>query len=212
MTQAWRTPLTSSAGLSLTHLLHLPSYLLTSFGVDLLQKRDVQNPDDASRQERERKHESGTRRTGNSARPALPSLLPTMGFAARTGPRFIWHLRWVHQHHQQLLFSIYNRYLRSINVQCEDLYELISCLLPEVTASPAQHCTYSIFGNTSPFVGSKLCFCTFLFAFLPDPYKHSLYSDNVTTILWTPISCLHLFAHLEHLNLAGMLQQSCNSL
>ena len=32
-------------------------------------------------------------------------------------------------------------------VQCEDLYELISCLLPEVTASPAQHCTYSIFGN-----------------------------------------------------------------
>lgn len=33
-------------------------------------------------------------------------------------------------------------------VQCEDLYELISCLLPEVTASPAQHCTYSIFGTT----------------------------------------------------------------
>jgi hypothetical protein len=31
-------------------------------------------------------------------------------------------------------------------VQCEDLYELISCLLPEVTASPAQHCTYTIFG------------------------------------------------------------------
>jgi hypothetical protein len=34
-------------------------------------------------------------------------------------------------------------------VQCEDLYELISCLLPEVTASPAQHCTYTIFGQTS---------------------------------------------------------------
>ena len=32
-------------------------------------------------------------------------------------------------------------------MQCEDLYELISCLLPEVTASPAQHCTYSIFGT-----------------------------------------------------------------
>ena len=32
-------------------------------------------------------------------------------------------------------------------MQCEDLYELISCLLPEVTASPAQNCTYPIFDN-----------------------------------------------------------------
>jgi hypothetical protein len=52
-------------------------------------------------------------------------------------------------------------------VQCEDLYELISCLLPEVTASPAQHCTYSIFGTklsrvrTSLFAifDAFLCFC-----------------------------------------------------
>ena len=32
-------------------------------------------------------------------------------------------------------------------VQCEDLYEPISCLLPEVAASPAPHCTYLIFGK-----------------------------------------------------------------
>ena len=32
-------------------------------------------------------------------------------------------------------------------VQCEDLYEPISCLLPEVAASPAPHCTYPIFGQ-----------------------------------------------------------------
>jgi hypothetical protein len=46
------------------------------------------------------------------------------------------------------------------NVQCEDLYELISCLLPEVTASPAQHCTYSIFGTKTSWIRSAL------FAFL----------------------------------------------
>jgi hypothetical protein len=31
--------------------------------------------------------------------------------------------------------------LPNLIVQCEDLYEPISCLLPEVAASPAQHCT-----------------------------------------------------------------------
>jgi hypothetical protein len=41
-------------------------------------------------------------------------------------------------------------------VQCEDLYELISCLLPEVTASPAQHCTYLIFGTKLSWVRPAL--------------------------------------------------------
>ncbi|KAI4693145.1 uncharacterized protein J4E88_001516 [Alternaria novae-zelandiae] len=69
-------------------LAHSPT-ALAFLPSDLLQKRDVQKPDDASQPERERKHESDTRRTGNSARPALPSLLPTVGFASRTGPRFV---------------------------------------------------------------------------------------------------------------------------
>lgn len=33
-------------------------------------------------------------------------------------------------------------------VQCENLYEPISCLLPEVAASPAQHCTYKSLETT----------------------------------------------------------------
>jgi hypothetical protein len=52
-------------------------------------------------------------------------------------------------------------------VQCEDLYELISCLLPEVTASPAQHCTYQIFGtNSRGFDPYFLPFCSNFFAIL----------------------------------------------
>ena len=47
-------------------------------------------------------------------------------------------------------------------VQCEDLYELISCLLPEVTASPAQHCTYQIFGTKQSRFRSSLFAILFL--------------------------------------------------
>jgi hypothetical protein len=49
----------------------------------------------------------------------------------------------------KVCLTIYTIYFAFVLVQCEDLYELISCLLPEVTASPAQHCTYQIFGTNS---------------------------------------------------------------
>jgi hypothetical protein len=52
--------------------------------------------------------------------------------------------------------AIYTLYFEIVFVQCEDLYELISCLLPEVTASPAQHCTYSIFGTKTSWIRSIL--------------------------------------------------------
>ena len=68
---------------------HSPTTLFFNTSFNLPQKRDMQAQDHVSRQERERKHESNRTRTGNSARPALPSLLPTVGFAARTGPRFV---------------------------------------------------------------------------------------------------------------------------
>jgi hypothetical protein len=64
--------------------------------------------------------------------------------------------------------TIYTLYFETIIVQCEDLYELISCLLPEVTASPAQHCTYSIFGTKLSWIRSILFailfqhFCSFV--------------------------------------------------
>lgn len=56
-------------------------------------------------------------------------------------------------------------------VQCEDLYEPISCLLPEVAASPAPHCTYPIFGMknvaradaSSIFAGGVRPFFVFIF-------------------------------------------------
>jgi hypothetical protein len=64
----------------------------------------------------------------------------------RTGTHNTEKIRCLPKHDLHLL-SIYTLYFELANVQCEDLYELISCLLPEVTASPAQHCTYSIFGT-----------------------------------------------------------------
>jgi hypothetical protein len=72
--------------------------------------------------------------------------------------------------------SISTQHLRSIDVQCEDLYELISCLLPEVTASPAQHCTYPIFGKHSPNAGSKLCFCVSFCTFVPFLHESAIHS------------------------------------
>jgi hypothetical protein len=67
-------------------------------------------------------------------------------------------------HGQLLLLSIYLNHCKLINVQCEDLYELISCLLPEVTASPAQHCTYLIFGKHLARRGFETLFLQFIFA------------------------------------------------
>jgi hypothetical protein len=80
-------------------------------------------------------------------------------------------------------------------MQCEDLYELISCLLPEVTASPAQHCIYSIFGKHLTQRGFEtlflqFSFCIFRFSFFSRHTKdltclmpYYIFSNHYTLLL-----------------------------
>jgi hypothetical protein len=89
-----------------------------------------------------------------STKPATHTSMPTqLGPMRRAQPLVsvakFWQADTPHPRPKPNYIVFYVRYIEYLSgeEQCEDLYELISCLLPEVTASPAQHCTYSIFGT-----------------------------------------------------------------